>query len=340
MRNKLHPLVAGACIVILVAGMRASASILNTVLLALLFGVSLSPLLTWQLRKGWPRGLALTVTILTVMVGSFLLVGGVGTAAARVAAQLPSYEERLTAVINSTVNFLAARGIDLANLKSIEALSPEKLVQFAVSFLGGIVSTFSNLILVVLLVLFMLIDIGDWGLKLEQGRFPSGSWLARLGDTGKDIRKYISITGFTGLLTSFANVILLIILGVDFPVLWGFLSFLFNFIPNIGMVLSIVPPAALALLEFGTLKSALVVGGFFLINFIVENIVKPKFIGKELALSLSLILISVIFWSWVLGMIGAILAVPLTIIVQNLWQAMSGNEPAHAVESPPKEGIV
>ena len=115
---------------------------------------------------------------------------------------------------------------------------------------------------------------------------------------------------------------------------------MFNFIPNIGMVLSIVPPAALALLEFGTLKSALVVGGFFLINFIVENIVKPKFIGKELALSLSLILISVIFWSWVLGMIGAILAVPLTIIVQNLWRAMSGNEPAHAVESPPKEGIV
>jgi AI-2 transport protein TqsA len=340
MINKLHPLLAGASIVILVAGMHFTASIINPILLALLFSISLSPLLSWLLRKGWPRSLALTVTILSVIVGSFLLIGGVGAAATQVAAQLPSYEEKLTSIINSTLSFFEARGFILSDLKSIEALSPEKLVQFAISFLGGIVSTFSNLFLVVLLVLFMLIDIGDWGFKVDQGQFSSGSWPARLGETSKDIRKYISITAFTGLLTSLANVILLIILGVDFPLLWGFLSFLFNFIPNIGMILSILPPAALALLEFGTLKAALVVGGFFLINFIVENIVKPKFIGKELSLSLSLIFISVVFWSWVLGMIGAILAVPLTIIVQNLLRAMSGNEPLPAVESQPDENIV
>ncbi|MEE9118243.1 MAG: AI-2E family transporter, partial [Calditrichia bacterium] len=137
--------------------------------------------------------------------------------------------------------------------------------------------------------------------------------LLKITELADEIRKYVSISAFTGLLTAIGNFILLLILGVDFPFLWAFLSLLFSFIPNIGFVLSVIPPAFLALAESGVTEAIIIVIGFVIINAIVENIIKPKFMGEELNLSLFVIFLSLIVWTWILGAMGAILAIPLTI---------------------------
>jgi len=317
-KNTIHPLLAGASIVLIVAGLRAAASIVGLLLLAILLTTSIAPVVLWQLRRGWSKKRAILLTVLGVVIASVLTGSLVGVSVATLAQKLPTYEARLADVGDSLANFLAARGIDLPDWKTIEALSPERLVGYAASFLRAIASVFSDAILVLLLVLFILVEGAEQRLKYDQGLLPADSWWGGFYGSGTDVRKYVSITAWTGLLGAIANFILLLILGVDAAALWAFFSFGFNFIPNFGFILSVIPPALLALLEFGAGRAMMVVVGFILINAVVENVLKPRFIGKELELSVPEIFLSLVFWSWVLGAIGAILAVPLTIVLKKL----------------------
>jgi predicted PurR-regulated permease PerM len=136
---------------------------------------------------------------------------------------------------------------------------------------------------------------------------------------GKDVRKYVAIVSLTGLIVGVCNTILLLVLGVDFPVLWGVLSFLLNFVPSVGFIISLLPPASLALLEFGWTKALIVAIGFFLFNSVSENVVKPHFMQKGLEVSFLLIVLSLVVWTWALGPMGTILGVPLTMVLYRMY---------------------
>ena len=168
----------------------------------------------------------------------------------------------------------------------------------------------------------MLIDATDLRYKIYKGERKITPSHAKRMELGEQIRKYNSISALTGGLTAVGNLILLLIMGVDFPLLWAFLSFLFSFIPNIGFILSIIAPAFIALVELGPTAAIIVIVGFIIINGIVENVIRPKFMGKELNISLTMIFLSLIFWTWILGAMGAILAIPLTISAMKAWEIM------------------
>ncbi len=142
---------------------------------------------------------------------------------------------------------------------------------------------------------------------------------------GQDVRTYVGATALTGLVTAVLNTILLLILGVDFALTWGVLSFLFGFVPNIGFILSLAPPALLALVQFSWQRAVAVVIGYFVINFVAENVLKPRLIRSGIDMSLLEIFISLIFWNFVLGPIGAILSVPLTAVVKKQFAALSAS---------------
>ena len=248
------------------------------------------------------------VVISTILIGSVVSVAVVG-----IAEKVPHYETQLVNLKNGSVEFFAGLGLDISDLTSMKELSPGNVLQVATNFLAGIISTFSNFALVFLMIVFLLIDAAELRYKIDKGdKKISKGWL-KTEELFIEIRKYVSISAFTGMLTALGNLVLLLIIGVDFPVLWAFLSFLFSFIPSIGFILSVLPPALLALLDLGMTESIIVVGGFIVINAIIENVVKPKVMGEELNLSLSMIFISLIVWAWILGAIGAILAILLTI---------------------------
>jgi predicted PurR-regulated permease PerM len=329
MKQQIHPLVALACLVVITAGMKASASIVNPILLAMLLAVSVMPLIMWQQRKGVPDGLAVVFTIVIVILAGLGLTVMLGLSVARFTQKLPTYEAQVANLLHGFIDFLSAKGIQISNLKELGAFSPSNIVQYAVRFLGNTISAFGNAVVVLLLVVFFLIEFTAFRRNITDGVVPADTWLAKFSTLGGELRKYISITALTGLYTAVANIILLVILGVDFPILWGFLSFLFNFIPNIGFFISLAPPVLLGFIESGTGTAVIVLVGFVLINSFVENVIKPRLMGKELDMSILLIFISLLFWSWVLGAIGAILAIPLTMTLKKIWLIM-GNSPKTA----------
>jgi hypothetical protein len=170
------PLVAAACFIIVVAGLRAAAPIVSLLLLAVLLTTSVAPVVLWQLRRGWSKERAILLTVLGVAAASVLAGSLVALSVAGLARNLPGYETRLAAVLHSLAESLAARGIDLPDWKTIEALSPSRLVGYASSFLGTVISAFSDGFLVLLLVLFIIVDGADRRFKYDQGLLPPDSW--------------------------------------------------------------------------------------------------------------------------------------------------------------------
>ena len=312
---KLHIVQIAAYLVIITAGIKVTAPVLNVVFLALLIGTSIVPVLLWLLKKGVPKAVSLLITILLLI----FIIGFIGSvisvAANNMADKLPQYEERLFSMKEGISGFLAGWGMDISEMLSHQEFDTEKILNLAKEFISGIVSTFSNFALIVMLIIFMLIDTAGLHDKILKGEKKVSAGLAKRMELRDEIHKYNSISAFTGLITAAGNLILLLIMGVDFAFLWAFLSFLFSFIPSVGFILSVIPPAFIALVQIGPTASLLVIIGFILINGIVENVLRPRFMGKELHMSLTTIFLSLIFWTWILGAMGAVLAIPLTIAV-------------------------
>lgn len=315
---KIHPLVAAACIVIIVAGMQAISSVLNLFLLALLLAVSIMPLVAWQLNRGWPRTAALGLTILFVIVVGAFLTSILGLAINNMAEKAPFYKDRITALYQSGLTYISSKGINIDDIQSLELFSPDKLFSVGTSFIEGILSTFGNFFFVLLLMIFILIEFSQIHMKSANKEYEEDSWQLRFGEIANDLKKYVSITALSGLMAAVVNTILLLAVGVDFAIMWGFLSFLFSFIPNLGFILSVVPPALIALLEYGWPQCLIVVVGFIIINSIIDNVLKPKFLGQEFNISILMVFVSLLFWGWVLGPIGAILGVPMTMAVKKI----------------------
>ena len=308
-------LIGGASIVIIVAGMKAASSILGFVLFAVLLSTCISPLVTLIASKGVPRNLALAITILVVILGGFFLVTLIGTSISRLVQALPGYESRLAELKDAIMSVFARFDVNISDLFSREELDPQRIIRISTSFLSIVLNAVSTSLFLFILVALMLVEVVGFEAKIQEGIGVGTTLRARLFEVRKDIRKFVSITALTGLVTALANVILLVILGVDFPALWGVLSFLLSFIPAIGGILSFIPPALLAFLEFGWTKALIVIIGFIVINNLADNVLKPKLMKKGLDISILLIFLSLIFWSWVLGPIGAILAIPLTLFI-------------------------
>ena len=319
-KMKLHPIQIAAYVIIIIAGLQFAAPIVNLILLALLLTGSIMPVIHWMIKKRMPKPLAILIAILVLIVITGLIGSIVRVAVIKIADKVPHYESQLITLKNNSIELFSGIGIDISNLSSIKELSPGNLLGIATEFIAGIVSTFSNFALVFLMIIFLIIDTADLRYRIDSGARKKTKGLLKLEELFIENRKYISISAFTGLLTAIGNLILLLILGVEFPFLWAFLSFLFSFIPSIGFILSVIPPALLALLDSGMTDAIIVVVGFILINAIIENVVKPKVMGEELHMSLSVIFISLIVWTWILGAIGAILAIPLTITAMKAWE--------------------
>lgn len=319
----IHPLLGAASIVIIVAGMREIASVLNIFLIALLLAVSISPILIWFIKKRLPKAVSLLITILIVLIVAAGLTAVLGVALNNMAQKAPEYEERFTDLYKSSADSLSKHGVEIADIKQLDMFSPNKLVGYATGFMENLFATLGNVFFVLLLMIFILIEIANLTLKADKGEFAEHSWQNRFSYISNDLKKYVSINAVTGLMAAVCNFVLLLILGIDFAVIWAFLSFFFSFIPNIGFLMSVIPPALIALIEFGWVSCILVVVGYVVINSIIDNVIKPRYLGQEFNMSVLLVFLSLLFWGWVLGAVGAILGVPLTMAVQKIVAFMN-----------------
>ena len=316
-------LISAASIVIIVAGMKSAASILGYALFAVLLATCIAPLVRLMNRKGISKNLALTITILVIIIGGLLLATMIGASVSRLVETLPGYESRLVDLQNSVIGLFAKFNIDINDLYSSSELNPKRIISISTKLLSVVLSTVSTSLILLILVSLMLVEIVSFESEIETQFGSARSLRVRMFEIRKEIRKFVSITALSGLVIAIADTILLIILGVDFPVLWGVFSFLVSFIPAIGGIIAFIPPALLAFLAFGWTKSIVVIIGFIVINNLSDNVLKPKLMKQGLDISILLIFLSLMFWSWVLGPIGAVLAVPLTLFVKKFFAEMN-----------------
>lgn len=312
---------AAAYIVIVAWGIRTASHILVLFLISVLLAYAMLPLPSWlrrrfKLRKNAAVGLALAIMGIAYLVVSLLLV----ETAVRMKERLPTYEEHLTSISQQADVLLNTLGIHVASLSPTKWFTSDKMMGFAGELLPEAAGLFSDRLLVWLLSLLFLMEIAE---HEESKRSPFAALLTRYSG---DVQGYIAIMAKTGAITALANFVLLLALGVDFPILWCVLYFFLHFVPNLGILLSIVPPALLALIMFGWQRALLVVVGFLITNAAADYVLQPKFMKKGLDISFLDVTISLLIWGFLLGPWGGVLAIPLTLAFRKFLEGFSKEE--------------
>jgi AI-2 transport protein TqsA len=317
-------LVGAASLVIVVAGLKLAAAIVNLVLISFLLAFAISPLQNWLIRRKFPRGLAVLATVLLIFVGGLGLISMLAASVGSLIGELSAYEAKLMGLRNTINAFFLDHHVNISGLLSLKRFDPKQLVAVARDLLGTVVQGLSSGAFVIIISVFVLVELSAMQFHSFRDRSAGTGFYNRVNQVVGDARKYISITVWTGLIMAVANLIWLLVLGVDFALTWAVISFLFNFIPNIGIIMSVIPPAVIALLGHGWIRALLVIVGYFIFNFVADNVLKPRTTKARMHISPLLTILSMIFWSWVLGAPGAILAVPLTITLQKLVKEQVG----------------
>ena len=307
---------AGAA-VLAVAGMRAAAGIIAPTFLALVLTIALHPISGYLGRRRSPVWVSTLATILA----SYALLLGLAVAlvfaAARFATLLPQYEDQFNDLVKSAANTLKDHGVGQPQINRItQSFDPGRLVAAVGSLLAGLLGVVSNLFFVVTLLLFLGIDASRFPLQLEEQRKQRGALVEALQSFAHGTRRYLVVSTIFGLLVAVLDTVFLQLTPVPAPLLWGLLAFITNYIPNIGFVIGLVPPATLGLLEGGPGLMLLIIGVYTVLNFVIQSVVQPRFVGDAVGLSGSITFLSLMFWAWVLGPVGALFAIPLTLLVK------------------------
>ena len=303
--------------VIIVAGMKAAADLMEPFLLAIFISIVCAPLVTWLTRRGWPEWLAVSCVMIGLVV---LLTGGVALVGASINGflkQLPVYQEALNTRVGGLLDRLAGHGIDVDVQSLKQKLDAGMLMGMAGKVLGGFGSVLGNSLLILLTVAFILLEAARLPAKLKAAFSErAGHGLEVFERFSEGVKNYLAIKSMLSLGTGIAVAIWLWLLDVDYPLLWGTLAFLFNYIPNIGSFLAAVPACLLAWVLHGNGMAAAAAIGYIAINAGFGNVLEPRLMGRSLGLSALVVFISLVLWGWVLGPVGMVLSVPLTMILR------------------------
>ncbi|MDX1442295.1 MAG: AI-2E family transporter [Gammaproteobacteria bacterium] len=306
-----------AAIVVVIAGMKASQDIMVPFLLALFLAVLAASPMFWLQRKGLPLWGALLIVVAGFLLAGVLLAGLVSSAVADFTQNLPVYQEKLRGQFESVNLWLDRIGLDSRELQLSEVFNPGAAMSLVGTMLNGLGGVLTNSFLILITVIFMLLEAAGFQEKIRylSGRSNDAAFddVSRFTDK---LRQYIGIKGWISLATGVLITIALMIIGVDYPLLWGVLAFVLNFVPNIGSVIAGVPPVLLALIQLGPWHALATAIVFLVVNVLMGNAIEPRFMGKGLGLSTLVVFLSLVFWGWVFGPVGMLLSVPLTITLK------------------------
>lgn len=304
--------------VVVIAGMKASASILGPAFLALILAITVHPLQDWLRRRGMPSWASVVLALLVVYAILLGFVAALALSIARFATVLPQYKDKFEQLLTQGRGLLERFGVGPDQVQKATSVDPNRIFSVLGGFLSGTVGVFSALLLIVTLALFMVVDGRGYTARMAALETRRPQLVAALTTFSQGTRKYLLVSTVFGLVVAVLDTAALWIIGVPLPILWGLLSFITNYIPNIGFVLGLVPPALLGLLEGGPVTMLIVIAVYSVINFVVQTVIQPKVVGDSAGLSVTLAMGALIFWGWVLGGLGALLAIPLTLLAKAL----------------------
>jgi len=370
----IQVLLSMACVVLLVAGLKAASSLFIPIMLGLFLAMLSMPILNWLDRRGLPRPLAVLMTILV----DLLILGGIVFLTSGVIGNFTEnsveYTEKLR---NQAAEFSRTMDQKIAQLEQLWSESgengqkpesapvdnsspaPETIVVPEVSppaegevleedgppqlvpsitfsklfdlywdssrileFVGQIdvvnrfTSLASTIFFALIVMIFVLAESGGYAEKVRAVLQVRGPDLRRFQSISNDIQKYLGIKTAVSLLTGVLAMLACLAFRVDFPLLWGLVAFLFNFVPAIGSILAGIPPVLLALILHGFWPATGVLACYLVINVAIGNFLEPMLLGDRFGISTVIVILSVLVWGFIWGPVGMLLAVPLTMLVK------------------------
>lgn len=315
-RQGSHFLLTTAAFIIVVAGMREAQGLLVPFLLSAFIAIISAPALTYLTSHKIPTAIALIFVILCIAGVGMLLGVMVGSAVDDFSMQLPQYQTKLKGITAELLQWIADQGIAIPEQALSKILDPSKAMTMAAQGLTGLGSLLTNTFLILLTVVFILMEAAGFPAKLHAILADPEHSYGHFDRFVENIKRYMVIKTITSMLTGVAVYIWLVVIGVDYPELWGVVAFFLNYVPNIGSIIAAVPAVLLALIQLGPGAALWTGAGFVIVNNIVGNIIEPKFMGKGLGLSSLVVFLSLVFWGWILGTVGMFLSVPLTMTIK------------------------
>jgi len=301
-----------AAFVVVIAGMSAAKVILVPFLLAAFIAIVSAPPLFWLQRKGLPAWLSLLIVVLGVLLIVLLVAGLVGTSVRDFSKDLPGYEAKLRQQTTLIIGLLEKLGVDTSGPALTEIFNLGAAMKLVATLLNSLGNVLTNGFLILMTEIFMLMEASSFPAKLRRVLGGPESSLERFNNFIDTVKHYMAIKTLISLATGTFVAIWLAIIGVNYAMLWGLLAFALNYVPNIGSIIAAVPAVLLAIVQLGVLKALVVAAGYMGINIIMGNFLEPRFMGRGLGLSTLVVFLSLLFWGWVLGPVGMLLSVPLT----------------------------
>jgi len=310
-------LLVAASLVVVVAGLKFSAGLVLPFLIAIFVAMISLPLIYAMQSRGVPTWLAVLLTLIADLVALGGLVALIGGSVAEFTAQVPKYQARFQQIVIDSLNWARAKGVPVSNELLTDMLDAGRILNVVTGTLRGVAAVLSNSLLVVLAIGFILAEAACFPAKLTAAFGPQGGG-ARFAAMRNDVQRYLGIKTLICLTTGSVIAAAMAIIGVDFPLLWGLLAFLLNYIPALGSILAAFPPILLAIVQpeiglGGVLAVAIV---FLAVNIALGNFLEPYLMGRGLGLSPLVVFTSLIFWGWVWGPVGMLLSVPMTMIIK------------------------
>ncbi|MFC1744607.1 AI-2E family transporter [Candidatus Riflebacteria bacterium] len=302
-----------ACLVIIMAGLKAGKIVFVPLLFAAFLTIILLPFFQYLQKKGFHAFASILVILMIIPLPFGICSSLIIHSVKKFREKVPEYKIKLKHQREVVISQIEKFGIKTKVLKDF--FDPSLVIELVTKTLNELGKLFANSLLISVIVIFMLLEASRIKEKLEiiQLTHKSGG---DFGNILKTVQNYIFIKSLFSLLTGMIVWLFLTILKVDYPALWGLFAFLFNFVPNIGSTLAAIPPILLSGIQFGLLWAVIVAIAYFIINNVISNLVEPRFLGTGLGLSPLIVFLSLFFWGWIFGPIGMLLAVPLTITIK------------------------
>jgi len=315
-------LVAAAAIFVILFGIRGSATIINPILLATVITITVLPIPSRLTKRGVPGWLALVLSILMVVVILGLVIATVFFSVAKLSTELPTY--MASASEQATEDLSASEGSETSTQIELVTTSASPIVQSLLASLLDLLVVFGMALAIFFFMISAAISLPP---PSRMGLDPGNPTFGRIGELTEDVRKYMTVLTGINFLVGLGDTIFLMYMGVDFALLWGLLAWFMGYIPSVGFIIALIPPVLMAYAQYGLQSAIIVAIGYILINGGVQNFVQPKIMGNSLKISPVVVFVGLFIWGYLLGGIGAILAVPMTLLVVIIMENFEGTRP-------------
>jgi AI-2 transport protein TqsA len=332
----LRVVFAIACLFVIIGGLRAAGSFLVPIILAFFLTALNMPFIQWQLKRGVPHFLTVILTVLVNLSLISVFVALTVNAIMDFLPEAPFYVDQIRANVEAWGTRIFETPIlpDSDQLKEGKENFSEMLRQMTAQFtyelpsanqvVESVMSLMGTVFFVFIIMIFMMQESLLMKLRLDDVHKASGPDLNYLGQISKDIQRYLHIKTAVSLATGALAWLMTMAFGLEFPLLWGVLAFVLNYIPSIGSLIAAIPPCLLALWQLGMVPATLIAVGYISINMALGNVIEPMLLGRRFGISTLVVVLSALFWGWVWGPVGMFVAIPLTMLIKVILDNSEG----------------